>query len=256
VVWFPGLVTTQPNGSAEVLADHYQVSVPRAIELLDAFAAHQRAEISATQLQERFSSITIAGREARAYLNMSDIARAEGVDVATVAKWQDRFQDFPEPDIYLGATGKWPGWDPARLPEISEWRARRVSQGGRPRDITVDEAHTVGLPLAEWIIAGTTPAERTKRLLLAHGATESPRAMASLLDDAGIEVDNAHIRDLLTNKPVGNRAGDFARGLVFTAVTQHVQQIKSKTTFDTALSRQPDPTDDEDDAPTDSREDG
>jgi hypothetical protein len=164
------------------------------------------------------------------YLSMADIAEAEGVDVATVSKWRDRFADFPAPDIRLGRRGQWPGWDESRLPEISAWRENRHGQGGRPRHITVDEAHAIGLPLAEWIAAGSTPTERTRRLERLHQATDQPAALAAILDAAKVQPPNQHVALVLT-KPAGNQAGDYARGLVLTATLEHIAQFRPYPQF-------------------------
>lgn len=74
----------------------------------------------------------------RRYLGLTGIAERLGVTRAAVAKWRSRYpagsaHPFPEPDVEID--GGFPGWLPARLPEIEGWRAGmpgRGAGGGRP----------------------------------------------------------------------------------------------------------------------------
>lgn len=70
------------------------------------------------------------------YIGPVQLGEALGVSRFAVPRWQARFpagsnHPFPEPDIVVDGT---PGWRPARISEVSEWRDRlRAGAGGRPR---------------------------------------------------------------------------------------------------------------------------
>ena len=77
------------------------------------------------------------------YLGQAAIGRKLGAGRHAVATWRNRYRDspvpFPEPDVWIGDgeddDHAIPGWLPARLEEIREWRKSLPGQGaggGRP----------------------------------------------------------------------------------------------------------------------------
>ncbi|MFI0420270.1 hypothetical protein [Spongiactinospora sp. 9N601] len=74
---------------------------------------------------------------AESYLGVLGIADALGVSRHAVHKWRSRYpgdssHPFPEPDVEVDGA---PGWRPARLGEIVQWRnglPGRGTGGGRP----------------------------------------------------------------------------------------------------------------------------
>ncbi|MBA9003671.1 hypothetical protein [Thermomonospora cellulosilytica] len=68
------------------------------------------------------------------YLDRAAVAALFGVTAQAVAKWQDRYDDFPKPDATWGER-KLPGWLPERVGKIRAWHAARPGQGapGRPK---------------------------------------------------------------------------------------------------------------------------
>lgn len=165
------------------------------------------------------------------YLSLHDVADALGVDPSAITKWMRRYTDFPPPDILLGLSTRRPGWHPDSLPKIEAWRENREPRlGGRPRHITEEEAKAVAEPVAAWIAAGGDEQERTSRLIAFKKAVdEGPDTLMELLQTAGVAVENPHVRQSLT-KPAGNRAGDYARNLVFFATLERLNQMKLRPT--------------------------
>ena len=78
------------------------------------------------------------------YLGVSGLAERLGVTRHAVDKWLKRYpadsaHPFPAPDVEID--GGTPGWLPARLSEIEQWRAGmpgRGAGGGRPPAPKVD----------------------------------------------------------------------------------------------------------------------
>lgn len=73
-------------------------------------------------------------------LGIAGIARELGVTPSAVTTWRSRYNGtatpFPAPDIEIGDGRGIPGWLPARLEEIRQWRGSLPGQGsggGRPR---------------------------------------------------------------------------------------------------------------------------
>ncbi|GAA4059781.1 hypothetical protein [Actinomadura miaoliensis] len=68
------------------------------------------------------------------YLDRASVGALFGVSAQAVAKWQERYEDFPAPDALLGER-ELPGWLPSRVAEIKAWHAARPGQGapGRPK---------------------------------------------------------------------------------------------------------------------------
>jgi hypothetical protein len=56
------------------------------------------------------------------YLSSVRLAELIGVTRAAISTWRRRHDDFPLPDVWVGDA---PGWDPARLQEIRDWRNER-----------------------------------------------------------------------------------------------------------------------------------
>lgn len=68
------------------------------------------------------------------YLDRALVGALFGVSANAVRMWQERHEDFPEPDGVFGER-ELPGWLPAREGEIRAWHAARPGQGapGRPK---------------------------------------------------------------------------------------------------------------------------
>ncbi|TDD90782.1 hypothetical protein E1298_12845 [Actinomadura rubrisoli] len=64
------------------------------------------------------------------YLDRAQIGALFGVSAQAVAKWQERSDDFPEPDGVLGDR-ELPGWLPSRVDEIRAWHKARPGQGAK-----------------------------------------------------------------------------------------------------------------------------
>lgn len=72
--------------------------------------------------------------KAQSYAGYRQIAAWFGVEPSTVAKWRQRYDDFPEPDAWIDKVT--PGWKISRVNEFKAWHANRPGSGaggGRPR---------------------------------------------------------------------------------------------------------------------------
>lgn len=70
--------------------------------------------------------------ESTRYNSAADLAALFGVKPGTIETWRARYEDFPEPDAYVG---RYAGWLPEREAELRTWEAARPGRGaggGRP----------------------------------------------------------------------------------------------------------------------------
>jgi hypothetical protein len=62
----------------------------------------------------------------REYVGAATVAGWFGVSRSTVAKWRERYEGCPAPDVTIDGV---PGWRSDRRPEWEEWLAARPGQG-------------------------------------------------------------------------------------------------------------------------------